>query len=69
MPTQTIRNWPEIECEGVDMREQPKKRGKHIRKYSILYLAGKLIKALILTASFLVIMAAVGNAIELIARI
>lgn len=71
MPTQTYR-WPDpdIQEEGVHLplESRPRKR-KKIRKYSVIYCAGKLMQTLILTAAFLLIMAAVGNLIEYLARI
>jgi hypothetical protein len=73
MPTQTFNNWPDpvINQKCIDQIDQnePSRRSRHIRKYSIIYFAGKLIKMLILTAAFLTIMAAIGNSIELIARL
>ena len=68
MPTQTIRDWPEIQYEGIDQNEPARKRKKHIRKYSILYCTGKILQAIILAAALCVIIGAAGNAIEYIAR-
>ena len=68
MPTQTFNEWPEIKHEGVHLPLESRPRKKKVRKYSIIYNLGVLIKTLILTAAFLVIIGAAGNAIELLAR-
>jgi hypothetical protein len=70
MATQTIKEWPnpEIKHEGMDQNEPPRKRKKHVRKYSIISIAWFWIRGAILAAALCVVIGAAGNAIEMIAR-
>ena len=67
---QTYNRWPdpEITREGIDQNEPPRKRKKHLRKYSILSIAWFWIRGLIAAVALCVVVGGFGNLIEFLAR-
>ena len=59
---------PEITREGIDQNE-PARKKRHLRKYSILSIAWFWFRGLIAAAALCVVIGAAGNIIEILARI
>jgi len=67
---QTYNRWPDpdIKYEGINQNEPARKR-KHLRKYSILSIAWFWIRGLIAAVALCVFIGGAGNLIEFLARI